>query len=115
MGKRGQEAERYRFRVGLAKSPRGPDGDHCVVVVGRAASPAAHIARRVLTKGRAVSVVTVPRATRCNRVVAKSCTGRVNKRWVQRLHVQGEWRDISIGTYRPSRCLRLGRERRTTA
>ena len=32
-------------------------------------------------------------------VVAKGRTGRVNKRWVQRLHVQGKRRDISIGTY----------------
>ena len=32
-------------------------------------------------------------------VVARGRTGRVNKRWVQRLHVQGKRRDISSGTY----------------
>ena len=48
-------------------------------------------------------------------VVAKGRTGRVNKRWVQRLHLQGKRRDISIGTYPPSRCRRLGSGRTTTA
>ena len=32
-------------------------------------------------------------------VLARGRTGRVNKRWVQRFHVQGKRRDISIGTY----------------
>ena len=43
-------------------------------------------------------------------VVAKGRTGRVNKRWVQRLHVQGKRRDISIGTY-PAVTLSEARER----
>ena len=43
-------------------------------------------------------------------VVAKGRTGRVNKRWVQRLHVQGKRRDISIGTY-PAVMLPEARER----
>ena len=44
-------------------------------------------------------------------VVAKGRTGRVNKRWVQRLHVQGKRRDISLGTYpgrQPERSPRPG-------
>ena len=43
-------------------------------------------------------------------VVAKGRTGRVNKRWVQRLHVQGKRRDISVGTY-PAVTLSEARER----
>ena len=43
-------------------------------------------------------------------VVARGRTGRVNKRWVQRLHVQGKRRDISIGTY-PAVALSEARER----
>ena len=43
-------------------------------------------------------------------VVAKGRTGRVNKRWVQRLHIQGKRRDISIGTY-PAVTLSEARER----
>ena len=43
-------------------------------------------------------------------VVAKGRTGRVNKRWVQRLHVQRKRRDISIGTY-PAVTLSEARER----
>ena len=43
-------------------------------------------------------------------VVARGRTGRVNKRWVQRLHVQGKRRDISIGTY-PAVTLSEARER----
>ena len=43
-------------------------------------------------------------------VVAKGRTGRVNKRWIQRLHVQGKRRDISIGTY-PAVTLSEARER----
>ena len=43
-------------------------------------------------------------------VVANGRTGRVNKRWVQRLHVQGKRRDISIGTY-PAVTLSEARER----
>ncbi|MCY4028881.1 MAG: Arm DNA-binding domain-containing protein, partial [Acidobacteria bacterium] len=43
-------------------------------------------------------------------VVAKGRTGRVNKRWVQRLHVQGKRRDIGIGTY-PAVTLSEARER----
>ena len=43
-------------------------------------------------------------------VVARGRTGRVNKRWVQRLHVQGTRRDISIGTY-PAVTLSEARER----
>ncbi|MCY4600906.1 MAG: Arm DNA-binding domain-containing protein [Acidobacteria bacterium] len=43
-------------------------------------------------------------------VVARGRTGRVNKRWIQRLHVQGKRRDISIGTY-PAVTLSEARER----
>ena len=43
-------------------------------------------------------------------VVARGRTGRVNKRWVQRLHVQGTRRDIGIGTY-PAVTLSEARER----
>ncbi len=43
-------------------------------------------------------------------VVARGRTGRVNKRWVQRLHVPGKRRDISIGTY-PTVTLSEARER----
>jgi len=43
-------------------------------------------------------------------VVARGRTGRVNKRWVQRLHVQGKRRDIGIGTY-PAVTLSEARER----
>ncbi len=43
-------------------------------------------------------------------VVAKGRTGRVNRRWVQRLHVQGKRRDISVGTY-PAVSLSEARDR----
>ena len=43
-------------------------------------------------------------------VVARGRKGQVNKRWVQRLHVQGKRRDISIGTY-PAVTLSEARER----
>ena len=43
-------------------------------------------------------------------VVARGRTGRVNKRCVQRLHVQGKRRDISIGSY-PAVTLSEARER----
>ncbi len=43
-------------------------------------------------------------------VVARGRTGRMNKRWVQRLHVQGKRREISIGTY-PAVTLSEARER----
>ena len=43
-------------------------------------------------------------------VVAKDRTGRVNERWVRRLHVQVKRRDISIGTY-PVVTLSEARER----
>ncbi len=43
-------------------------------------------------------------------VVAQGRTGRINKRWVQRLHVQGKRRDLALGTY-PSVSLSEARER----
>ncbi len=43
-------------------------------------------------------------------VIAKGLAGRVNKRWMQRVHVQGKRRDISIGTY-PAVTLSEARER----
>ena len=43
-------------------------------------------------------------------VVAKGRTGRVNRRWVQRLHVQGKRRDLSMGTF-PAVTLSEARER----
>ena len=43
-------------------------------------------------------------------IVAKGRTGRINRRWMQRLHVGGKRRDISIGTY-PAVTLSEARER----
>ena len=48
-------------------------------------------------------------------VVAKGRTGRVNKRWVQRLHVQGSGATSASARTRPSRCRRLASGRTTTA
>jgi integrase len=42
--------------------------------------------------------------------VTEGRTGRINKRWVQRLHVNGKRRDIGIGTY-PAVTLSEARER----